>query len=340
MANLFSGFPAKRPNVIPSNARMRAAAPRQTQQDASSSTAVADQQFTFPDPLPPSSSAPRISLAQSPSLSVSMGIVPPTLDVPRPLPLWLNSAYVRHIVKGNFMTLSARPKTVESGEWIAHQVVEHHRNLWNFVRVIHEKEDDGTTICNSSTCPKMSAGENRSYTWLNKDHEPVDLPAHEYLTLMQRWISGKVDDVAMFPSDPEGVSFFNHPDYSPPEGVYPFPQPVSDGWLGSRSGFPKQFAGTAQLIFRQIFRVYAHLYWNHFITPFYHLNLEKQLNSCFSHFILTATTLDMLKPGELEPMQYLIDLWAADGTFPQGSRPHSYADLDRGKYMIRLSSRA
>ena len=41
--------------------------------------------------------------------------------LPRPLPLWLNPAYARHIVKGNFMTLSARPKTVEQGEWIAHQ---------------------------------------------------------------------------------------------------------------------------------------------------------------------------------------------------------------------------
>jgi hypothetical protein len=37
-------------------------------------------------------------------------------------------------------------------------VVEHYRNLWNFVRVIHEKEEDGTTICNASTCPRMSAG--------------------------------------------------------------------------------------------------------------------------------------------------------------------------------------
>ncbi len=41
--------------------------------------------------------------------------------LPRPLPLWLNPAYARHIVKGNFMTLSARPKTVEHGEWLAHQ---------------------------------------------------------------------------------------------------------------------------------------------------------------------------------------------------------------------------
>jgi hypothetical protein len=41
--------------------------------------------------------------------------------LPNPLPLWLNPAYAKHIVKGNFMTLSARPKTVEQGEWIAHQ---------------------------------------------------------------------------------------------------------------------------------------------------------------------------------------------------------------------------
>lgn len=41
--------------------------------------------------------------------------------LPRPMPIWLNSNYGKHIVKGNFMTLSARPKTVEQGEWIAHQ---------------------------------------------------------------------------------------------------------------------------------------------------------------------------------------------------------------------------
>jgi hypothetical protein len=37
-------------------------------------------------------------------------------------------------------------------------VVEHYRNLWNFVRVIYEKEENGATICNTTTCPRMSAG--------------------------------------------------------------------------------------------------------------------------------------------------------------------------------------
>lgn len=41
--------------------------------------------------------------------------------LPHPLPMWLNPLYAKHIVKGNFMTLSSRPKTVEQGEWMAHQ---------------------------------------------------------------------------------------------------------------------------------------------------------------------------------------------------------------------------
>jgi hypothetical protein len=77
--------------------------------------------------------APRVPpLPNSPSLASSLSLNDSTSSLPngdplsvynlqRPLPLWLNNAYAQHIVKGNFMTLSARPKTVEQGEWIAHQ---------------------------------------------------------------------------------------------------------------------------------------------------------------------------------------------------------------------------
>lgn len=90
-------------------------------------------------PLPPSQSssslAPRVPpLPNSPSLSQTLSMegsggvdmnnsndVLASYNLPRPKPLWLNPAYAKHIVKGNFMTLSARPKTVEPGEWLAHQ---------------------------------------------------------------------------------------------------------------------------------------------------------------------------------------------------------------------------
>ncbi len=156
---------------------------------------------------------------------------------------------------------------------------------------------------------------------------------------MQRWISGKVDDVNIFPTDSNGVSFAHNSSIT----TTPLSQLSNPGdrdWVGKRSGFPENFVEVCQTIFRQMFRVYAHLYWAHFIDPFYHLNLEKQLNSCFSHFVLTACALDMLKPQELEPMQPLIDLWAANGTFPPGSKAYDYANHRVGERLMQLSSAA
>ncbi|KAF5019079.1 hypothetical protein F66182_8919 [Fusarium sp. NRRL 66182] len=323
MSNLFSGI----------NARIRGT-PKTGGSSNSSSSATTDIPSKLPDAQHDANPVPQVSLPKSSSLTGSIGVASPSLDLSRPLPMWLNPAYTKHIVKGNFMTLSARPKTVEPGEWIAHQVVEHYRNLWNFMRIVHENEDDGSTICKPSTCPKMSAGESLSYTWLNKNHEPVELPAHEYMTLMQRWISGKIEDATIFPTDPASLAYALHPDHVNPTVLALGNQ---ENWLGARSGFPKQFASICQLIFRQIFRVYAHLYWDHFVEPFYHLNLEKHLNSCFSHFILTATALELLQPSDVEPMQDLINLWAADGTFPPESRAYSFADLERGKYILSLN---
>ncbi|KOS22416.1 Maintenance of ploidy protein mob2 [Escovopsis weberi] len=299
------------------------------------------QYVSSPVVSPPPPSLPRVPMPETLSLIKAIEGAPPTVDLPRPLPMWLNPACAKHIVKGNFLTLSTRPKTVERGEWVAHQVVEHFRNLWNFVRVVHEKEEDGTSICNPVSCPKMSAGRSHSYTWLNRNHEPVELPAHEYMTLMHRWMSGKTDDTAIFPTDAATCSFEPNPDLGggpgPATSAYSNSSAAPAEWLGQRSGFPQGFSGTCQLIFRQIFRVYAHLYWDHFVEPFHHLSIERALNSCFSHFLLTATTLDMLKPAELEPMQYLIDLWAADGTFPPESRAYSYANVARGRYILSLN---
>ncbi|KAK6066091.1 Maintenance of ploidy protein mob2 [Seiridium cupressi] len=299
---------------------------------------------TPPPSLRPSRSSetsmpPKVpALQSSPSLAESIGMAAtsddgPNFHFPQPLPLWLSPIYAKHIVKGNFMTLSTRPKMVEDADWIAHQVVEHYRLLWNFVRVVFEKEQDDSPICNATTCPTMSAGKNHSYTWLNSRLEPTELPAHEYISLMQRWISGKIDNTTIFPTDPSSVSYAPNP---------AFVQDIlgqvagADGWIGKRSSFPEDFSRICGTIFVQMFRVYSHLYWNHFVEPFYHLNLEKQLNSCFSHFVMTATALDMLKPDHLEPMQFLIDLWAANGTFPPESKVYSYANLKRGTYLMQL----
>lgn len=181
-----------------------------------------------------------------------------------------------------------------------------------------------------------NSSSNHSFTWLNRNREPVELPAYEYMTLMQRWISGKIDDTAIFPTDPNGVSYAHNAAIT----TTPLSQlsnPAEPDYVGKRSGFPPNFLDVCQTIFRQMFRVYSHLYWAHFTEPFYHLNLEKQLNSCFSHFVLTATALDMLTKPELEPMQPLIDLWAANGTFPPESKAYEYANIRAGERLLELA---
>lgn len=185
---------------------------------------------------------------------------------------------------------------------------------------------------------------------------------------MQRWISSKIDNNDIFPTDPVGVSFANNPNnpaisnmvaatfasggLNTPGSNTPIPAgpttlnaPLSElsgpgDWVGKSSGFPQDFFDVCQTIFRQMFRVYAHLYWAHFVDPYYHLNLEKPLNSCFSHFVLTATEISMLKPSELEPMQPLIDLWAANGTFPKESRAYACANIAAGEKLMKLSNQA
>jgi hypothetical protein len=151
---------------------------------------------------------------------------------------------------------------------------------------------------------------------------------------VQRYISTKIDDSAVFPTDPAGVSFAPYPASISPDGDS---HPSGPDWVGKRSGFPQNFLDVCQKIFRQMFRVYAHLYWSHFEDPMYHLGLEKSMNSCFSHFILTATTLDLLGPADLEPMQALVDLWAANGTFPKESRAYGFANLKAGETLLALA---
>jgi hypothetical protein len=179
----------------------------------------------------------------------------------------------------------------------------------------------------------LTISRNHSFTWLNSRLEPVEIPAYEYLSLVQRYVGSKIDDYKIFPTDPSGVSFAD-----PPFSSQDAPTtPSSEDWTGKRSGFPPNFFDVCQKIFRQMVRVYAHLYWSHFEDPMYNMGLEKSMNSCFSHFVLTATTLELLEGKDLEPMQALIDLWAANGTFPKESRAFSFANEKVGERLVELA---
>lgn len=73
----------------------------------------------------PPMSASQHSLAHSPALSPSLSNDTSSsidnFNINRKQPFFFREQYANLIVKGNFMTLAAKPVLVEEGEWLAHQ---------------------------------------------------------------------------------------------------------------------------------------------------------------------------------------------------------------------------
>jgi hypothetical protein len=129
------------------------------------------------------------------------------------------------------------------------------------------------------------------------------MAANKYIELVLKWIESRLDDPKLFPVDPNTVASaastylsggVNTPHSNIPIGAGPTnlnaPMSVLAGkpWIGKDSGFPETFESEAKNIMRMMFRVYAHMYWSHFVDPYYHLNLDKAVNAGFMYFLTFA----------------------------------------------------
>ncbi|MCJ1443404.1 MAG: hypothetical protein MMC23_003902 [Stictis urceolatum] len=289
--------------------------------------------------------------SNSPGNISPVDIQPPP---PEPPKFFFREKYAKLGVKGNFMPLAAQPKNVDLGDWLAHQAVEQYHVIERLIGCIQEVDHKtGRPLCNPQGCPVMSAGRSHTYTWLNSAKEPVKVPASQYISLVQRWIVGKISDGKVFPTDPIGLgaatsfasgglntAHSNAPIPAGPTNVQaPLDQLSGRDWVGKSTGFPENFFTDCRTIFRQIFRVYAHIYHSHWVDPFWHIHNSNppssgwtDLNSCFVHFVTVAKLFGLLSDKDLEPMQPLVDIWFANGSIP--------ADAANGSCAIQVQQRA
>jgi len=212
---------------------------------------------------------------------------------------------------------------VEEGEWLAHQISEQYRVLGGMLKIVQEMDPTrGVPICNNQACPTMSAG-SQDYTWIDQQRKPMPLPAPTYIKHIQTWVGGKVLDPSLFPMDP----FTSAP--SIPSAAQAAADP--NYWLGKPSGFPQRFESEIKNMYKQMFRCYAHLYWQHWLA-FWDLNCYRELNTCFVHFINVARLYNLLSEKDAEPMQPLVDLWVKQGVLPKVEKPESGSvDLTSGQ---------
>ena len=79
---------------------------------------------------------------------------------------------------------------------------------------------------------------------------PTKLAAPDYVDALMNWAQNILDDEAVFPNTIGAIS------------QSPYTQFASDE--GAGVPFPRTFKDTVRTIVRRLFRVYAHIYSNHF----------------------------------------------------------------------------
>lgn len=185
------------------------------------------------------------------------------------LPLFMYEPFIKtSLVKGSFKTIVQLPKYVDYGEWIALNIFEIFNNLNQFYGVFVE-------YITPEAYPTMNAGPNTNYLWVDSNGQSINLPAAHYIEYVLTWISNKLNDQSVFPTKNGGA-------------------------------FPPNFMKDCKNISRQMFRIFAHIYHNHF-DKIIHLSLEAHWNSFFAHFVSFIKEFKLVDRNELQPLLPLIN---------------------------------
>jgi len=171
---------------------------------------------------------------------------------------------------GNLKAAVALPESEDLNEWLAVNTVD----FFNQINLLYGSISE---FCTPQSCPTMSAGDRFEYLWADGDRvkKPIKCSAPEYMEHLMSWVQEILDDETIFPSRVDVP-------------------------------FPKTFQQVVKTIFKRLFRVYAHIYYNHF-QKIVSLGEEAHLNTCFKHFYLFAKEFNLVETREYAPLQELID---------------------------------
>jgi MOB kinase activator 1 len=136
--------------------------------------------------------------------------------------------------------------------------------------------DTLTELCTEQTCPTMSAGTKHEYQWTDGQtiKKSVKCSAPKHIDYLMNWIQSQLDNEQIFPTIIGNI-------------------------------FPKNFLPITKQIFERLFRVFAHIYCEHY-QQVVQLNQDSHLNTLFKHFILFSNEFNLIEKKDLMPLQDLI----------------------------------
>ena len=140
------------------------------------------------------------------------------------------------------------PEGEDLNEWVAVNTVD----FFNQINMLYGTITD---FCTEETCPIMSAGQKYEYHWADGQQvkKPIKCSAPKYIDYLMTWVQDQIDDESLFPSKIGKLSFYRFFIGS----LY-----IIIIFIGVL--FPKNFLAIAKTILKRLFRVYAHIYHQHF----------------------------------------------------------------------------
>lgn len=168
------------------------------------------------------------------------------------------------------------PDGEDINEWIAVNTV----HFYNAANMIY-----GTCaeFCTEQACPVMSAGPKFEYLWKDntaKYKKPTRVSAPVYIDNLLSWVNDQIGNSQLFPVD-------------------------------ENDKFPKNFLQQVKVIYKRLFRLYAHIYYSHF-EKIRAIGANAHLNTCFKHFVFFIQEFNLVDDAEMQPLARLIKKFSAD----------------------------
>nr|XP_021331635.1 MOB kinase activator 1A isoform X1 [Danio rerio] len=196
---------------------------------------------------------------------------------------------------GNLRAAVMLPEGEDLNEWIAVNTVD----FFNQINMLYGTI---TEFCTEVKCSVMSAGPRYEYHWADGTNikKPIKCSAPKYIDYLMTWVQDQLDDETLFPSK---IGLYGYIGYEHRGAVKPF---HTIFLLVPGVPFPKNFMSVAKTILKRLFRVYAHIYHQHFDAVI-QLQEEAHLNTSFKHFIFFVQEFNLIDRRELAPLQDLIE---------------------------------
>ncbi|BFU23469.1 Mob1/phocein family protein [Entamoeba histolytica HM-1:IMSS-B] len=169
--------------------------------------------------------------------------------------------------KGDILHAVKCPPGQNINDWVA-------VNCFDLFNEINLTYSSITALCTTTRCPVMNAGPKMEYVWI-ENNKSVKLSAPEYCEKLFTWVQNCFDDTSIFPAE-----FTSKP--------------------------PKQFAETVRKIFKRLFRVYAHMFYNH-MEHLEQLGIQGIALRGFKHFYAFCRQYKMLGKEDVVPLHSLVE---------------------------------